>query len=237
MRKFYFTLIELLLIISIIAILASLLLPALNKAKESARQIKCTNNQKQLAIAFINYSTDFNSFLPWTWSNDAGNNDKTYAQLLRNGGYIDIRLPAYNSSDANGIKQAQIQRNFLKCPSDQDVTVYNLPINYTMNYCLQSIYGIYVSGDIYFGIIYPKLTKIKTSLSSKSMLLCSQRTMTSPENIHLSYYNHNTSDSNSDGKINKLDGWRNLHLGYMNVLFCDGHVEKRKELDVATEVK
>src|ERR1700760_4371273 len=64
LRPLGFTLIELLVVIAIIAILAAILFPVFAKVREKARQTSCLSNEKQLGLAFQQYTQDYDEKYP-----------------------------------------------------------------------------------------------------------------------------------------------------------------------------
>ena len=111
LRRKGFTIIELLVVITIIGVLMALLLPAIFGAQEHARQIKCVNNQRELALAVIQYASAKDRY-----PSLVGPNDRNWVvAVLGDLGRNDLAKVCRTGVPA----EAQVQISQLICPSDR----------------------------------------------------------------------------------------------------------------------
>lgn len=112
-----FTLIELMIVVSIIMILASLLLPALTQARQMAYQSVCAGNMKQIYTAFSLYVDDNNGHFPTSLNSDG---DRMWGQLFH------LRIAPY-------LNITERKEGALKCPANKETSAYNYAYNSRMS--------------------------------------------------------------------------------------------------------
>jgi prepilin-type processing-associated H-X9-DG protein/prepilin-type N-terminal cleavage/methylation domain-containing protein len=204
-----FTLIELLIVLAIIAILSSILLPALQKAKENARGIQCLNNLRQTGIAVHAYAGDSSGCAPpYTFDGT----DLFWSNILVNGNYV---------TNINFQKP-----NIFVCPSGKSETSIANRGGYTygMNTPLNSNHGmcwkIFRNKVLIVNANSTQWTYESDKFSPSQFLLIGDSSCLGSKYDNLQwYYIHNDSSRTQS---------RTLHLRHnhkANVLYADGHVK------------
>ena len=123
-RRSGFTLIELLVVIAIIAILIGLLLPAVQKIREAANRMKCSNNLKQMGLAAHNFESAYGTLPPgeWTRSTDGGSSrpglGAVLLEYLEQSNKFNQFNFAFDVTSATNARARRQDVSIYKCPSE-----------------------------------------------------------------------------------------------------------------------
>jgi len=199
-RREAFTLIELLVVIAIIAILAALLLPALSRAKETARAIKCTSNMRQLAMAVHLYIPEREEKLPAVWDSSigGGKNSGSNGWMF----FLNVGGPTRFDPTRGALFQYAPNEHAFECPTDRA----GAGASYSINGLLSS--GTPIAG-FHDGVPEARLT------APASTFLFLEEAAPNSSN------GDSTNDSYHDPRNDRITI---RHAGAANFAFCDGHV-------------
>ena len=217
MKKQNFTLTELLVVISIIAILAGLLLPALNKSRASAQNAACVSNLKQVGATFMLYANDFDDLLPpadfaGTPKNSAVTDQPTSENALETGTNIPwyIRL---------GMKKYLPRFD----ATDTSKTVVNCPITYGNPGKLNS-YGVPVGnsdeGSLKVDSSSAVYYRIRSQIDNKHVL-AADSTLGTGKEPEAYFLDEGSGGAGSGGKGNIVL----RHSDRANAVMADGRVD------------
>jgi len=144
-RRRAFTLVELLVVIGIIALIVSMLLPALNRARDQARQIRCLSNMRQLVIAWTMYANDSKGRICGS-NTPAMGNPKEYNWVTQE-----------NGKDTLASLQAGVLYKYIN-----SAEVYHCPnMDYLRTYSINGLLLGEGDADRNTGKIYSRMTDIK----------------------------------------------------------------------------
>jgi len=150
MKEKLFTLIELLVVIAIIAILAAMLLPALNKARDSATAISCSSHQKQIGMLMSMYTSDNQDVYPHSRNNLSGGNDRALKNTwttVDGGTWMDMLTAMMNKTVPKNfgvIQNTDLMKPYgpFFCPGSKYGLDYKYRnAHYGMNRCLTANYA------------------------------------------------------------------------------------------------